>query len=134
MAYENYLIKVGEYKIPHKFMSAESYSVYLNTQDMDPYRDGDGILRREVLEHKPPKVEFETPPLLTNHQFKELMSNIRENYIIPKERKVNAHVYIPETDSYITMDMYLADFQPTIYGIFDGIIQYQPIRLSFIGY
>lgn len=134
MAYQGYLIKVGNYQIPHKFIKADTYSPYRNVQDLDSYRDGNGVLHRNALEHVPCKVEFETPPLLTNIQFRELMSNIQANYINAIERKASVTLYIPETDSYETQEMYMPDITPKIYGIFNGVIKYNPIRLAFIGY
>lgn len=134
MAYEGYLIKVGNYKIPHKYIKAESYSAYRSIQDLDSYRDANGVLHRTALTHVLNKVEFETIPLMTEAEFIELMSNIQSNYINQNERKVNATVYIPETGTYVTQEMYMPDIQPQIYGIFNNVIKYQPIRLAFIGY
>lgn len=134
MAYENYLIKVGDYTIPHEFIKADSYSAYRSVQDLDPYTDANGELHRNALSHVPAKVEFETRNMLTNTEFAELMSNIQEQYINSLERKAKVTMYIPETDSYETQYMYMPDIQPKIYGIFNGEIKYNSIRLAFIGY
>lgn len=134
MAYEGYLIKIGNYKLPHKYISAESYSVYKNTQDLDSYRDADGKLHRTALEHTPNKVEFDTRNMLTDVEFSILMSNIRNNYSNLTERKASVTLYIPESDSYVTQDMYMADIQPQIYLADSEKIQYKPIRFAFIGY
>lgn len=134
MAYEGYLIKVGNYKIPHSIIKADTYKVLESVQDIDSFTDNDGILNREVLEHLKPKVEFETKNLLTNTQFAELMSNIRANYTIAKERKAEVTIYIPEKDYYTTQSMYMPDIEPQIYFADSKKIQYNPIRLAFIGY
>ena len=134
MAYEGYLIKVGDYQIPHKYIKASSYSPYRTIQDLDSYRDGNGVLHRNTLAHIPNKVEFETPPMLTNTEFTELMSNISKNYTIESERKASVTLYIPENDSYITQDMYMPDITQTIYDILNDEIIYNAIRLAFIGY
>ena len=134
MAYEGYLIKVGNYKIPHSYIGAETYTVYKNTQDLDSYRDADGKLHRTALSHTPNKVEFETVNMLDNKQFATLMSNIRKNYTNEDERKASVTLYIPESDSYVTQDMYMPDIQPQIYFADSKTIKYQPIRLAFIGY
>lgn len=134
MAYQGYLIKIGDYRLPHEYIKAESYNVYRNVQDIDSYRDGNGVLHRTALSHVPNKVEFETIPQLTNLQFSELMISIQNNYINETERKASVTLYIPETDSYVTQDMYMPDIQPQIYGIFDNVIKYNPIRMAFIGY
>lgn len=135
MAYQGYLIKVGDYTIDTKrFVKADSYSVYRNIQDLDSYRDANGYLHRTALDHVPNKVEFETPPMLTNFEFAELMLNIRRNFTVTSERKASVTLYIPELDDYVTQDMYMPDFQPSIYGNYDGMLRYDAIKLTFIGY
>lgn len=133
MAYNGYLIKIGDYKIPaNKFMKAESYSAYVNMQDVDPWTDADGYVHRTAVELKALKVEFETPTL-ENSDFQELMKKIKENYISEKERTFNVTAYIPEYDTYVTQKAYLADFTPQIYWVNNGRIRYNPIRLAIIG-
>lgn len=135
MAYAGYLIKVGSYTIPtDKFIRAESYKATLNVQDLDPFRDANGKLHRGALAHRVPKLEFETPAMLTNVEMSEFLGNIRKNYTVPAERKFSATVYVPELDDYITQDMYMTDPEFTIYGNYGGIIRYNPVRIAFTGY
>lgn len=135
MAYKGYLIKVGNYEIDDgKYIKPKSYSPYINTQDLDSYVDANGNLHRNVLDHYRCKVEWETPPMLTNTQFAELMKNIRANFTVPKERKAKVTLYIPELDDYVTQDMYMPDPKPQMYGTYGGVIHYESIRLAFIGY
>ena len=134
MSYSGFLAKVGNYIIPaNKFIRAESYSAYANMQDLNPYTDANGYAHREAVELKAIKVEFETPAMLTNTEFEELMSNIRANYIVPGERSFYLTAYIPEYDSYVTQRAYMADFTPQMYSTAGGIIRYNPVRLAFIG-
>lgn len=133
MAYQGFLLKIGDYTIPHKYIKADSYSPYVNMQDVEAYTDANGYLHRNAVELKVAKVEFETPAMLTNVTFTELMDNIRANYLDIKSRKILITAYIPEYDDYVTQTGYLADFQPKIYGVFDGVIKYNPIRLAVIG-
>lgn len=134
MAYSGWLVKVGDYIIPaDKFIKAESYSAYANMQDLDPWTDANGYVHREAVELKAAKVEFETPAMLTNITFSELMQNIRSNFTVPRARQLILTAYIPEYDDYITQTAYLADFQPQIYSTSGGIIRYNSVRLSFIG-
>lgn len=133
MAYQGFLLKIGDYTIPHKYIKADSYSPYVNMQDVEAYTDANGYLHRNAVELKVAKIEFETPAMLTNVTFTELMDNIRANYLDIKSRKILITAYIPEYDDYVTQTGYLADFQPKIYGVFDGVIKYNPIRLAVIG-
>lgn len=134
MAYSGWLIKIGDYIIDtKKFIRAESYSAYANMQDIDDYPDANGYLHRNVVELKALKAEFETPAMLTNIQFSELMAGIRANFTVPSKRQCMITAYIPEYDDYVTQIGYMADFQPQMYGNYHNIIHYNPIRLAFIG-
>lgn len=134
MAYQGYLIKVGQYEIPaNKFIKADSYSPYVNMQDYEPWTDANGYLHRNAVKLKALKVEFETPAMLTNTEFATLMSNIRSNYTDTTSRECNVTAYIPESDSYVTQRCYLADITPKIYSTAGGVIRYNPIRFAFIG-
>lgn len=134
MSYSGFLLKVGDYIIPaDKYIKADSYSPYVNMQDLDDYTDANGYLHRNAVELKAAKVEFETPAMLTNTEFSELMANIRENFTVPKSRQCIITAYIPEYDDYVTQTAYLADFTPQIYSTAGGIIRYNPVRLAFIG-
>ena len=134
MAYNGFLIKVGNYTIPFKYMKAESYTAYRSIQDLDSYRDANGVLHRTALTHVPNKVEFETPAMLTDKTFSELMSNIQTNFTNANERKASVTMYVPETNEYVTQDMYMPDITPAIYHADSKKIQYKSIRLAFIGY
>lgn len=135
MAYQGYLIKVDDYVISGKnFIRADSYNATLIVQDLDSYRDMEGKLHRTALNHRVNKIEFETRAMLTNKEIEELLKNIRQRYINENERKVSATVYVPEIDDYMTQDMYLADLNFSIYGVFNNIIYYNPIRFAFIAY
>lgn len=133
MAYEGYLIKVNGNEIDDKrFISAESYQVTKNVQDLDSYRDANGILHRNALSHYAMKVEFETPAMLTNTDIATLMSlmGVANN----TERKVSVTCYCPEIDGYVTQDMYVPDINFKMYGTYGGVIHYSKIRIAFIGY
>ena len=133
MAYKGYLLKVGDCIISgKKYIKADSYSAYVNMQDVDDYTDANGYLHRNAVDLKVAKVEFETP-MLTNSDLTELMSNIQANYTITKARQCEITAYIPEYDDYVTQTAYLADIKPNIYGVFDEVIKYNPIRFAFIG-
>ena len=134
MAYQGWLIKFGNYTIPtNKFIRADSYKPYVNMQDVDPYIDAEGYEHRNPVDLKAAKIEFETPEMLTNTEFEEFMRNIRANYTNPKGREGILTAYIPEYDDYVTQKCYIADFQPQVYGNYDGVIHYRAIRFAFIG-
>lgn len=134
MGYNGYLIKVGNYTIPQNKIKAESYNAILHIQDLDSFRDANGLLNRTALEHTVAEVNFELKAMLTNADVSEIFSNIRNNYTVPAERKVSATIYIPELNDYVTQDMYMPDVSFTIYGTYNNVITYNSIPISFIGY
>ena len=131
--YSGFLLKLGNFEFPLKYIEAKTYQVKLNGQDLDSYRDGDGVLQRNALEHKVATVTFNTKPNLTDKQIGELMENIRKNYLNQIEENVMATIFIPKLNDYITQEMYLADPLFTIKEISD-IIKYERITFDFVGY
>lgn len=134
MAYNGYLIQVGSYKIPHSWMKAETYVVTKNGQDLDSYRDANGVLHRDALEHWVAKAEFETPALKNNKEVAAFMSNIAANYTNAVEKKANVTLYIPELDNYVTQEMYVPDIPFTLYSANETEVKYNQSRVAFIGY
>ena len=134
MAYAGYLIKVGTYTIPLSIIRAETYSPYKSVTDLDSYVDANGELHRNALDHIAYKIEFETIPLLTDVQFGDLMSNLYAQMSNTLERKASVTAYIPEINDYITQDMYMPDIKPVLYYADGEKVQYNQIRLAFIGY
>jgi hypothetical protein len=133
MAYNNYLLKIGNYTVPAKYIRAKTYSAYVNMQDVDPWTDADGYVHRNAIKLKALKIEFETVPMLTNSELESFLSSVRNNYISADERTFNVTAYIPETDSYVTQKAYLADFTPVMYGTYGGVIHYEAIRFAIVG-
>lgn len=134
MAYEGWLLKIGNYTVPQdKYIAKETYSAYANMQDVDPWTDADGFLHRNAVELKAIKVEMETVPMLTDKEFEDLMSNIRRNILDTSQRKCRITAYIPEYGGYVTQMGYMADIKPSIYGTYGGEIHYNSVKFSFVG-
>ena len=134
MAYNGYLIKIGNYTFPLSMIKAETYKATNYGQDLDSTRDVDGILHRTALSNTAPKVEFETRNMLDNTQMSSIFANIQANYTNAVEKKASVEVYVPELDKYVTSDMYMADFEPTMYYADETKIQYTSTRMAWISY
>ena len=135
MSYSGFLIKIGDYTIPHKYIKADSYQAYVNMQDLEPWTDSNGYVHREkTVGLKALKVEFETKPLLTNKEFDEgLLANIRKQFVKEVGKECYITAYIPELSSYVTQYGYMADFTPQIYRVRGNTIWYDSTRLAFVG-
>lgn len=140
MAFSGYLIKVGTglaaVEIPMKYMRYTSYKVTPDQRmEWSAERDTTGVLHRETVANKPPKIEFETP-YMTNSDIVALNTIIQAKYTVAAERKLDITYYDPESDSYKTAAVYMPDVDYKIYNV-DSVknkILYEPLRYAFIGY
>ncbi len=108
MAYMGYLIKVGDREIPTKYIAESSYyATPFQRQDLDSYRDNTGELHRDVVGHKPSKVEFKTMDSLSEEDFNSIWSIFETQCTSWKELKANVEFYDPLTGLYTTEPMYL---------------------------
>lgn len=128
-----YLVKVGTYEIPLSIMKVDTYqSSPAQRQDLDAYRDADGKMHRNTLDHTATKIEFETIYLL-EHDFRGLVDSIVGNYVpgYELERKVQLTYYDDEHGNYRTGEFYLPGtwtfkrYNKNIYNSF---------RIAFIEY
>ena len=135
MGYNNYLLKIGNYTFPMKGVVLKSYKCSYKVQDLDPTRDGNGVMHRNPLPNIPVKVEFEMRSGLTNKEYDVIMNNIRNNYTIPIERKSSVTLFVPELGDYVTQNMYLAEPEITIIRQESSdTLVYDTIRFAWIGY
>lgn len=138
--FTGYLLMVGTganaVEIPLKYMRLESYSVTPDQRmEWSAERDTTGVLHRETVSNKPPKIEFETPYLFSR-DVAILNSIISDGYTIEAERKLTITYYDPEEDDYKTADVYCPDRKYEIYNVDqeNQRILFKPIRYAFIGY
>ena len=135
--YAGYLIRINgstNYVIPMKYLQANSYKVTRNIQDLDSTRDANGELHRNALSHVPIKIECNTVPMLTDSEWASIIHNISSRWTIAEERKASVTCYVPETNEYVTQDMYMSDIAIEIYGTYEDKIHYNAIGLTWIGY
>lgn len=142
--YNGWLLKIGDYIFPMEYIQYDSLDLQYITQDLDSYTDGEGELHRNALAHHAAKIVFNTIPM-NNDDYGKLMENITAQLYTDNEKRgdhENAFlgtVFIPKLNAYITQDMYMVDDNPSIRSgeILPGgkfRLNYNPIRLAFIGY
>lgn len=135
MSYQGYLFKVGSYTVPLSMMFHESYKVTKNDQDVDSYRDANGILHRNALSHYSVKVEWEIPPMKKNDEIEAFFNALYSQFDNLIEKSAQCTAYVPELQGYHTGRMYLnSSVEFPIYRATSQFIQYQAIRLAFIEY
>ena len=136
MAFNKYLIDFGNdsEKFAH-YIIEKSYHVSKKIMDLGSYRDGNGELRRTVLDHIPYTVSFAIRPV-SNTELQVFLNMIRTRFTVAKERKLPLKFYCPETDGYITQDVYMPDPDFTIdhIDVKNNQIFFKETTIKFIGY
>ena len=134
--YSGFLIKIGNYEFPMKYIVEQSYDVTPHQrQDEEPWRNADGELNREVLENMPTSITFSTIGGMTNLEVAEIFRQIHNNYVNEKERKVLVTFYNPETDDYPDPAyMYLPNLHFPIDYIDGAAVYYNEITIELVGY
>ena len=133
MAFSNYLVKIGTYTIPNKYIKYDTWSSIYETLDWDSYRDMAGTLHRNALSSRKIKVEFSTPYMYKS-DWDALMTAIRGQFTDSTEQKGSVTAYIDELGDYVTQDAYLVNVNPKVAQNSPFGIIYQPTRICFIGY
>lgn len=126
-----------------KFMrkiEESTYKASLKVQDLDAFRDANGVLHRNVLSNVPLTASFTTLDGLTDTEMEDTWGAlIRHSYIVRNERKINATFWMPELNDYVTQDVYLPDPEFTIKEVRKNKsgkyeVVYKPVTFEFIGY
>ena len=136
MAFNGYLLKMGEDIFPLSFVFKESYKVVPNRRvDLDSSRNANGKLQRNVLDHMPSTISFQTKPMW-NDELNEMMSFIRSHFSVEKEKKMILEYYCPDTDDYKTGEFYVPDIEYSIsrVDLENNKIFYNGFQLEFIEY
>lgn len=133
MAFQNYLLKVGDTDIS-QYVDIENYKVTPNQRaDLDSGRNGLNILYREVANHYTTKIEFNTVPMAADEMtaFFQILSKA---YINERERKVQVTYFDVNTGSYRMAEMYVPNFTIETRSWNGSLLIYKPMRIAFIEY
>lgn len=127
-------------EFPLTYVYKESYVAAPNRrQDLDPYRDANGYLHRNTLEHTATTIQFQTKPMY-EHDMDAVMSFIRGHYISPLEKKVRLRYYMMGESSadngYGRGEFYIPDIEFTLNMVDQKgkRILYNSTTLEFIEY
>ena len=134
--YNGFLIKLGNYEFPMKYIAEQSYDVTPHQrQDDDPWRDANGELNREVLKNRPTSIVFNTIAGMTNKEVAAVFSQIHSNYVNEAERKLLVTFYDPENDNYpAPAYMYIPNPHFPIDYIDGNTVYYEEINIELVGY
>ncbi len=132
MGYGGYLIKVGNYKVPFSYIQPP-FSPNIKGQDLDSYTDDDGVLHRNALENKVIKIEWNTPSM-DEEELRKFADRLLEEYVGKAEKKCQVTAYMPEIGKYVTMMCYVPDLEFNVTYADENTLEYDSLRVAFIGY
>lgn len=136
MAFQGYLMKIGQTVFPLSFVYKESYEIVPKMrQDKDPFRNANGELTRGVLPHMCSKISIKTKPMW-DYEMSQLMTLIKNNFVVEKERKVSLTYFCPDTNDYSTGNFYIPDFNFNMNYVDteNNKILYNSMTIEFIEY
>ena len=116
-------------------IKADSYKITPNArQDLDSYRDTEGLLHRNALAHTATIVEFDTIPMWDTN-FSAMMASLQGSYISWVERDGNCTYYDPELRTTTTGHFYLdSNFQVSIKQQWGTRKLYDSCHFKFVEY
>lgn len=142
MAYSGYLLAIGNWKVPAKYILPDSYKVGHAKTKLADWTDYNN--ERHVVYSKKAftTISFQTPQnfKITDEDmalFHEALQNARSVVIIDDTNsKVHDDMYQlvfynPETDEYLINDFTLEGLEFTINGITDKNVYYSPLQFTF---
>ncbi len=116
-------------------IKADSYKITPNArQDLDSYRDTEGVLQRNALAHTATIVEFDTVPMWDT-QFSAMMNAITSHYSSVPERKGTATYFDEENQVSATGTFYLdSNFTVNIKQQWGARTLYDSCHFKFVEY
>ena len=133
MAFNGYLISSGGERFDDTNIYKESYEIGREDMDLDSFRNANGVLERNVLDHSSVVITFETKPM-TNDAFANMMGFFSRHYSVPRERKISLVYFLPEDNDYHSGEFYMATPKPKIHHIWDNVITYSQMQIKLVEY
>lgn len=136
MAFEGWLIKFGNKKVPLKYLAYDDYTATPNQRsEVSAYRDLNNLLHRDTSPNTKTKIEFNTRPLWLAEKI-ELQSVFAAGLINKRERKYTVTYWNDEDNAYKTGTFYMpdAEYKPIRVDEKNKNILYNKIRFALIEY
>lgn len=132
VAFDGWLLKINGTVFPNELIALESYKCTPDQiMDIDPYRDGSGVLHRNALEHTATSIEFSTTYL-------RLRDVDRMNAFVPHGNRIKCEIeyWNPNTSSYTSGTFYISDIPYEIVNVDEEKkdILYKPIKITITEY
>lgn len=121
-----------------KYVGAENISITPGIiQDLDSYRNANGLLKRKVLPYRAVTIQI-TTPFMRESKMDRFMEAIekgtKQKGCSVKERKVRIRYYDTFDRTYKTAFCYIPNTTFTLYSTSKGYAEYNPTTIEWIGY
>lgn len=134
MAFEGYLLKFGNHKLPHKYIQLSSYDTTPNQRtELSATRDNNNYLHRVTSPNHKTTIRFTTLPLNLAEK-SEIQEVMKKGLLNETERKYTVTYWNDETNTYKTGEFYMPDVNYQIRKIDGNSIDYNPISFELIEY
>lgn len=132
MAYEGYLIKIGNWQVPWNYIQGDTYDVSPNKIKVKEFTDYNGERHVVYSKNLSTVIQFETPKnfKLTNDD----IAAIREALAAAKDVDADTyviHYYNPRTGVSEMKSCSLDDLTYTVYSANEKNIFYAPMKFTF---
>ena len=135
MSWDGYYIKAANGTVLDPYFNFEGYKATPDQrQDKDSYRDGYGVLHRNVLPGKVSTLELTTVDGLTLSEITALKAAIASGITNALERKTSLTYWNDEIMDYCTDTFYMPDITYPHKGLVNDIPTYNSFTIKFVGY
>lgn len=140
MAYEGWIISIGKWKIPNKYIQPETYKIGLDKdllKEWTDYRNKRHVVYAAGVSAGQTTIQFETPEKfkMTNKEmgeFHKYLEAAKHNVAGVNNEVYAITYYNPQTNSYEVKDFTLESMQYTVWGINEREVIYSPVKFSFL--
>lgn len=136
MAYEGYILKIGDWTVPNEYIEPSSYATGNDRAKLSEWTDYTGDRHVVYSNRVQPQVTFETAKnfRLTDSEVAIIQEALNSARVVSANVPIySIRYYDPEKDSYFTKTCTLDDVTYTICGICDEFVLYEPARFTFRG-
>lgn len=108
----DYFIKIGETKLPNKFIAKESYQASFSPISAGTYQDALGDAHEDYFPHKQLTVRFNTCAM-NGSLLETFMGYFTSNYI-SGTKDINVTAWVPELNAYKTQRVSVSGLAPVL--------------------
>ena len=137
MAYDGWLLKIGDWILPNKYIAPETYKVGVNKEKLYDKPDYNNIRHVVYTQNRTATVEFSTARnfRLSDEDVGQIQEALEAARVTAGDLNKNVYrlkFYDPSTDEYV-LDKYftLDPLKYTVYSVGQHRVFYNPIQFSF---